>query len=77
MVAETLLCVVYDKVAREHGPIFEAKSDAIAKRMFSNLMKDTPNPDDFALVVCGSLVRQTPDAGIQDIEILLEGRVLC
>ena len=51
MVSETLLCVVYDKVAREHGPIFEAKSDAIAKRIFGNLMKDTPNPDDFALVV--------------------------
>ena len=77
MVSKTLLCVVYDKVAKEHGPIFEAKSDAVAKRMFANLMKDTPNPDDFGLVVCGSLVRQSPDAGIEDIEILSEGRVIC
>lgn len=77
MASKTLLCVVYDKVAKEHGPIFEAKSDAIAKRMFGNLMKDTPNPDDFALVVCGVLSRQTPDADIEDIEVYPEGRVLC
>ena len=77
MASNTLLCVVYDKVAKEHGPIFEAKSDPIAKRMFANLMKDTPNPDDFALVVCGVLSRQTPDAEIDDIEVLPEGRVLC
>ena len=77
MASKTRLCVVYDKVAKEHGPIFEAKSDPIAKRMFANLMKDTPNPDDFALVVCGVLVRQTPDAEIDDIEVFPEGRVLC
>ena len=45
--------------------------------MYGNLMKDTPNPDDFALVVCGALSRQTPDADIEDIEVYPEGRVLC
>ena len=34
---------IYDKVACEAGPIFQAKNDGVALRCFMSLIKDTPN----------------------------------
>ena len=36
---------IYDKVACEAGPIFQAKNDGVALRCFMSLMKETPNVD--------------------------------
>ena len=46
---------IYDKVACESGPIFQAKNDTVALRCFMSLMKDTPsvNPTDYDVYCLG------------------------
>ena len=46
---------IYDKVACEAGPIFQAKNDTVALRCFMGLMKDTPsvNPTDYDVYCLG------------------------
>lgn len=45
------LYVVYDKVAQEGGPVYTAKNDAVAQRMFQGLINDTGiNPVDYQLL---------------------------
>lgn len=34
---------IYDVLAKECGPIFQAKNDEVAKRAFKSLVDDTPN----------------------------------
>jgi hypothetical protein len=53
------LYAVYDKLMEEAGPIFEARNDEVAKRMFRNLMKDNPgiNREDHTLYSLGSFNR--------------------
>lgn len=46
--------VVYDNEAKECGPIFEAKNDAVAMRNFRNLVeKSNISPDIFGLFCVG------------------------
>ena len=46
---------IYDKVACEAGPIFQAKNDTVALRCFMSLMKETPsvNPSDYDVYCLG------------------------
>ena len=46
---------IYDKVACESGPIFQAKNDTVALRCFMSLMKETPNvvPHDYDVYCLG------------------------
>ena len=46
---------IYDKVACEAGPIFQAKNDTVALRCFMSLMKETPsvNPTDYDVYCLG------------------------
>ena len=46
---------IYDKVACESGPIFQAKNDGVALRCFMSLIKDTPNivPTDYDVYCLG------------------------
>ena len=52
---------IYDKVACEAGPIFQAKNDAVALRCFMSLMKDTPNvfPSDYDVYCLGEFDTDT------------------
>ena len=36
------LYVIYDRVAQESGPVFEAKNDGIAVRQMRNLLSENP-----------------------------------
>lgn len=47
---------IYDRVAEEAGPIFEAKHDAIAHRQFQQLIhqESVINQGDYALYCLGS-----------------------
>lgn len=48
------LYVIFDKVAEESGPIFEAKNDAVAIRNYQNLVfKDNVKHDDYKLLFVG------------------------
>lgn len=40
---------VYDKVAEQAGPIFQAVNDGVALRQFKNVLKGVDAPDDFEL----------------------------
>lgn len=55
---KNLYCI-YDKVAQESGPIFEAKNDGVAERMYFDLVQNQrKNPvfdqDDYELLCLGS-----------------------
>ena len=52
---------IYDKVACEAGPIFQAKNDGVALRCFMSLMKDTPNivPSDYDVYCLGEFDTDT------------------
>ena len=52
---------IYDKVACESGPIFQAKNDGVALRCFMSLMKDTPNvnPTDYDVYCLGEFDTDT------------------
>jgi hypothetical protein len=44
------LYAVFDKVAEESGPIFQAKNDLVALRNFQHLIQDQRlNPEDYQL----------------------------
>ena len=52
---------IYDKVACESGPIFQAKNDTVALRCFMSLMKETPsvNPTDYDVYCLGEFDTDT------------------
>lgn len=39
---KTILYTIYDLVAEEAGPVFEAVNDGVAMRNFRNLLKEIP-----------------------------------
>lgn len=39
---KTILYTIFDRVAEEAGPVFEAVNDGVAMRNFRNLLKDVP-----------------------------------
>lgn len=47
------LFTIYDKVARESGPIYQAKSEDVAARQMISLLKKTDWPDDYVLYKLG------------------------
>ena len=54
------LYTIYDQVAEEAGPIFEAKHDAIARRQFDLLLRQEAvvSPKDFSLYCLGYFDRE-------------------
>lgn len=50
---------IYDKVAEECGPLFQAKSDAVACRSARNLLADVVNADDYSLLRVGYIDKNT------------------
>lgn len=55
---KTSMYCMYDVVAEESGPIFEAKSDAVAIRSYYNVVKNHDNPEDFTLMYVGEFDRE-------------------
>ena len=43
--AEMKLYTIFDKLAGEHGPVFEAKNDLVAARSFAHALKGAPAID--------------------------------
>lgn len=39
------LYTIFDKLAGEHGPVFEAKNDLVAARSFAHALKGAPTID--------------------------------
>lgn len=58
--AEQNLYTIFDRVAEESGPVFEAKNDAVALRKFRDFMKSNPiDPREFRLVALGRIDHAT------------------
>ena len=55
------LYVVYDKIAGECGPVFEAKNDGVAMRQYRHLINENPTfiQDDFSLMQVGTIDRES------------------
>lgn len=51
------LYVIYDCLAKETGPVFEAKNDDVSRRAADNLLSATPEKyrDSFILLFIGSV----------------------
>lgn len=50
------LYVIYDKVAEESGPVFEAKNDAVAARKMRDFAKSNPiDPSEYKLLYVGNI----------------------
>ena len=49
------LYTIYDKLAGEHGPVFEAKNDLVAARSFAHALKGAPAID-YELYVVGERI---------------------
>ena len=60
---KAVIYTVFDKVAEEYGPLFEAKNDAVALRQFKHLIATVvvENRDDYVLYSCGTFDH---DAGV-------------
>ncbi len=57
---KTLLYTIFDNVAVECGPIFQAKNLLVASRYVNQMIKDTHiNPSDYELVCLGSFDSET------------------
>lgn len=54
------LYALYDRIAEEYGPTFEAKNDALSKRSIVKMFEKSPElqPTDFKLYKLGKLDRE-------------------
>lgn len=62
------LYVVYDKVAEESGPIFEAKNDGVAQRASNTMLENTPRKYEFELWSLGNIDHETTILKISKIK---------
>lgn len=50
---------IYDKVAEECGPLFQAKSDAVACRAYRTSLANVQDTDDYKLLRVGYIDKET------------------
>jgi len=61
---------VLDKKADEFGPPFMAKNDEVAKRNLSNLLRDSPYPEDYQLFLIAEYESDTGEVqGLVPMEV--------
>ena len=67
---KTVIYTVFDKVAGEYGPLFEAKNNAVALRQFKHLIATVvvENRDDYVLYSCGTFDHDTGTLVYADLE---------
>jgi len=66
------LYTIYDKVAQETGPLFEAKSDAVASRSARNLLSEVQNVDDFKLLRVGYSDKTTGKITVEPVPVEID-----
>lgn len=82
---KAFMYTIYDKVACESGPVFEAKNDAVAIRHFSMVMTKCPDTTEFQLlkvaeidhdtnVVCGTVIPEEIEVNLKNTDALYDGR---
>jgi len=66
---------IYDNVAEEAGPIFEAKNDGTARRAFKRMIEDptkfTGDPEEFVIICLGSYNKETANVfGLENTRVI-------
>ncbi|MBA7535562.1 hypothetical protein ES705_27820 [subsurface metagenome] len=69
---KTELYVVYDKVAEESGPIFEARNEGVASRQYAKFINKADAPADYLLFRIGSLDHDSSVIVALDGPVLIE-----
>jgi len=71
------LYVIFDKIAKESGPIFEAKNDGVALRNYRSLLeKEKINQNEYSLHLLGRYEHSTMSVFIHDqVEVINESAV--
>ena len=57
--AKVNLYVVYDRLAEESGPIYQAVNDGVALRQYNNLLQNCTCKEDYDCVCIGEFDTQT------------------
>lgn len=67
---KAVIYTVFDKVADEYGPLFEAKNNNVALRQFRQLIATVvvENRDDYVLYSCGTFDHDTGTLVLSDLE---------
>lgn len=75
------LYAVYDTLAQESGPLFEAKNDEVAKRSFMNLIfrGEVLRPDEYSLFLIGRYDHENMEVFVHekvkiDVEVQKDGK---
>lgn len=63
--------VVYDRLAEESGPCFEAKNDLVARRNFRRILSSGSSPSDYLLLRVGNIdhEKNTIDAEMIPVDV--------
>lgn len=66
---KAVIYTVFDKVADEYGPLFEAKNDKVALRQFKQLIATVvvENRDDYVLYSCGTFDHDSGTMVLSDL----------
>lgn len=67
------LYVVRDVVAEMYGPIMEAVNDDVAKRQFTQLLKQVFEKNDYVLVKIGNFDESNLKL-VEDHEVIMDGK---
>lgn len=71
---KSVVFTIYDKLAKESGPLFQAKNVDVAQREFNNLVKDLPEDtkEDYELVILATYDNESMAIALYDGIDLLE-----
>jgi hypothetical protein len=61
--------VVFDRLANESGPLFEAKNDAVARRNYDRLVSQAGRPDEYQLLRLGIIDHDNQKLEVYEIPV--------
>jgi len=68
------LYTIRDTVAEEHGPIFEALNDGVAKRAFRQMLsKEVTHPEEYDLIIVGTVDKKTMLVSAVPVKVVCNG----
>lgn len=71
---KVIVFTIYDKLARQAGPLATAVNLEVAQRGFNNLMREVPddNKEDYNMVILGSFDDETLELEVKDVADFIE-----
>lgn len=66
---------IFDRLAGESGPLFEAKNDAVARRNFDRLLEKAGRADEYQLLRLGTVDHDTSKLEVYEIPVEVRAEV--